>query len=48
VASIVKRTAEPLPCPDGDARCVTVGKSTSFYGRGLVDALAAVEAADRD
>jgi hypothetical protein len=48
VASIVKRTAEPLPCPDGDARCVTLGKSTSFYGRGLVDALAAVEAADRD
>ncbi len=48
VASIVRRTAEPFACPEGDARCVTVGKSTSFYGRGLVDALAAVEAADRD
>jgi subtilisin family serine protease len=48
VARIVRRTAEPLPCPEDDARCVTSGRSTSFYGRGLVDALAAVEAADRD
>jgi lantibiotic leader peptide-processing serine protease len=43
VGTIVKSTADPLPCPDGDARCVTTNTGqTSFFGNGVVNAFRAV------
>ncbi|MDF2749280.1 MAG: secreted in-like protease [Gaiellaceae bacterium] len=49
VIAAVTRTAQPLPCPElaeGDPRerCYGGGGRTSFYGHGLVDALAAASA----
>jgi lantibiotic leader peptide-processing serine protease len=46
VIAAVTRTAQPLPCPDvaeddPRGRCYGGGGRTSFYGHGLVDALAA-------
>ena len=46
VIAAVTRTAQPLPCPDvaeddPRERCYGGGGRTSFYGHGLVDALAA-------
>ena len=46
VIAAVTRTAQPLPCPDvaeddPRGRCYGSGGRTSFYGHGLVDALAA-------
>ena len=43
VGEFVKATADPLACPPLDARCVTEGKLTSFYGLGVVNALRAVK-----
>ncbi len=40
VAARLQNTAMPMDCPEGDDRC-TGGGQTSFYGNGLVDALAA-------
>jgi hypothetical protein len=40
VAAALQNTAMPLACPVGDQRC-SGGGHTSFYGNGLVDALAA-------
>ena len=40
VAARLQNTAMRMDCPDGDDRC-TGGGQTSFYGNGLVDALAA-------
>ncbi|HSK15514.1 MAG TPA: S8 family serine peptidase [Gaiellaceae bacterium] len=42
VAEHLRRTADPLPCPTGDARCVAAGNETSFFGHGVVNALRAV------
>jgi hypothetical protein len=46
VIARLENTAMPMHCPDGDERCTgsTAGGGkphTSFYGAGLVDALAA-------
>lgn len=48
VAQLVAQTADPLPCPAGDARCVTHKKQTSFFGHGVVNALRAVKRDRRD
>jgi subtilisin family serine protease len=48
VSLMLRQTADPLPCPAGDARCVTKGNQTSFYGKGVVNALRAVEYDKRD
>jgi lantibiotic leader peptide-processing serine protease len=40
VAAALQNTAMPLACPAGDVRCSGGGGHTSFYGNGLVDALA--------
>ena len=48
VALIVKQTADPLPCPAADARCVTRKNETSFFGKGVVNALRAVTLDKRD
>jgi hypothetical protein len=41
-------TADPLPCPAGDARCVTRKDETSFFGHGVVNAFRAVTFDKRD
>lgn len=52
VAAAVERSAQSLTCPpdwepfpsgDERARCYGSGGATSFFGHGLVDALAAAE-----
>lgn len=52
VAAAVERSAQPLSCPpdweplnpsDERARCYGNGGTTSFFGKGLVDALAAAD-----
>jgi lantibiotic leader peptide-processing serine protease len=48
VSLILRQTADPLPCPVGDARCVTSGSRTSFFGKGVVNALRAVTHDKRD
>ena len=48
VSVILRQTADPLPCPDGDARCVTEGNQNGFFGNGVVNALRAVELDKRD
>jgi len=48
VSLILRQTADPLPCPAADPRCVTEGNRTSFYGKGLVNALHAVTRDKRD
>ncbi|MGH3036688.1 MAG: S8 family peptidase [Gaiellaceae bacterium] len=48
VRVILGLTADPLPCPAGDARCVTEGDETSFFGHGVVNALRAVTLDKRD
>jgi subtilisin family serine protease len=42
VSLILRQTADPLPCPGGDARCIPSGNQTSFFGKGVVNALRAV------
>lgn len=42
VAAILLRTADPVPCPQDDPRCVSAGAKNGFYGQGLVNALRAV------
>ncbi|GAB47559.1 S8 family peptidase [Mobilicoccus pelagius] len=42
LTSMLKRQARPLPCPR-DSGCRRKGSVTSYYGHGLVDALAAVK-----
>jgi lantibiotic leader peptide-processing serine protease len=41
-------TADPLPCPAGDARCAAQRDETSFFGHGVVNALRAVTFDKRD
>ena len=48
VRVILERTADPLPCPTGDARCVTQKDETNFFGHGVVNALRAVTRDRRD
>jgi hypothetical protein len=48
VSLILRQTADPLPCPEGDARCVTKGNQNGFFGNGVVNALRAVEHDKRD
>jgi len=48
VRVILGLTADPLPCPAGDARCVTQKNQTSFFGYGVVNALRAVTRDKRD
>jgi subtilisin family serine protease len=48
VSLILRQTADPLPCPPGDARCVTEGNKNGFFGNGVVNALRAVEHDKRD
>lgn len=48
VRVILGLTADPLPCPAGDARCVTQKDETSFFGHGVVNALRAVTLDKRD
>jgi hypothetical protein len=48
VSVFLRQTADPLPCPAADARCVTDGKRTGFFGWGVVDALRAVTRDKRD
>jgi lantibiotic leader peptide-processing serine protease len=42
VSVFLRQTADPLPCPVADARCVTDGKRNGFFGWGVVDTLRAV------
>ena len=42
VSLILRQTADPLPCPAADARCVTGGNENGFFGKGVVNALRAV------
>jgi hypothetical protein len=48
VSLILRQTADPLPCPAADARCVADGNRTGFYGWGAVNALRAVTRDNRD
>ena len=48
VRVILGLTADPLPCPAGDARCVAEKDETSFFGHGVVNALRAVTLDKRD
>jgi hypothetical protein len=48
VRTILGLTADSLPCPAGDARCVTQKDQTSFFGHGVVNALRAVTLDKRD
>jgi subtilisin family serine protease len=43
VSLILRQTADPLPCPVADARCVTEGNRNGFFGSGVVNALRAVK-----
>ncbi len=42
VSLILHQTADPLPCPAADARCVSNGNENGFFGKGVVNALRAV------
>ena len=42
VSVFLRQTANQLPCPAADARCVTDGDRNGFFGWGVVDALSAV------
>ncbi|WP_245851847.1 S8 family peptidase [Mobilicoccus massiliensis] len=42
LVAMLEAQARPLPCPRGDAQCRIKGGVSSYYGHGLVDALAAV------
>jgi subtilisin family serine protease len=42
VADHLRATADRLPCPPDDARCVERGTETSFFGHGVVNAYRAV------
>jgi len=48
VSLILRQTADPLPCPAADARCVTKGNQNGFFGNGVVNALRAVKHDKRD
>jgi subtilisin family serine protease len=48
VSLILRQTADPLPCPVADARCVTEGNRNGFFGSGVVNALRAVKHDKRD
>jgi hypothetical protein len=48
VSLILRQTADPLPCPAVDARCVTKGNQNGFFGKGVVNALRAVKHDKRD
>ncbi len=48
VSLILRQTADPLPCPPADARCVTAGTLNGFFGKGVVNALRAVTRDKRD
>jgi subtilisin family serine protease len=48
VSLVLRQTADPLPCPAGDARCVTRGNQNGFFGKGVVNALRAVTDDRRD
>jgi lantibiotic leader peptide-processing serine protease len=48
VSLILRQTADPLPCPVDDARCVTKGKENGYFGKGVVNALRAVKYDKRD
>jgi lantibiotic leader peptide-processing serine protease len=48
VSFILRQTADPLPCPAADARCVTEGNRNGFFGSGVVNALRAVKHDKRD
>jgi subtilisin family serine protease len=48
VSLMLRQTADPLPCPAGDARCVTKGNQNGFFGAGVVNALRAVTYDKRD
>jgi hypothetical protein len=48
VSLMLRQTADPLPCPAGDARCLTRGNENGFFGKGLVNALRAVTYDKRD
>ena len=48
VSLILRQTADPLPCPAADARCVTSGNQNGFFGKGVVNALRAVKHDKRD
>jgi lantibiotic leader peptide-processing serine protease len=42
VSTFLRQTADSLPCPSADARCVTDGNVNGFFGRGVVNAFRAV------
>ena len=48
VSLILRQTADPLPCPAADARCLTRGSQNGFFGKGVVNALRAVTYDKRD
>ena len=48
VSLILRQTADPLPCPAADARCVSDGNENGFFGKGVVNALRAVTYDKRD
>jgi subtilisin family serine protease len=48
VSLILRQTADPLPCPAADARCVSKGNENGFFGKGVVNALRAVTYDKRD
>jgi hypothetical protein len=48
VSLILRQTADPLPCPVADARCVSRGNQNGFFGSGVVNVLRAVTNDRRD
>jgi hypothetical protein len=48
VSLILRQTADPLPCPAADARCVSWGNQNGFFGSGVVNVLRAVTNDRRD
>jgi subtilisin family serine protease len=48
VSLFLRQTADPLPCPAADARCVAEGSRNGFFGWGIVNALRAVTRDKRD
>ena len=48
VSLFLRQTADPLPCPAADARCLSQGNANGFFGNGVVNALRAVTGDKRD
>jgi hypothetical protein len=44
VANVLRSSADPLPCPAAPTACTGSPGANSFFGSGLVNAFAAVQA----